>query len=178
MKLPLHWVDIVVVVTLGLFILRNAWIGFLRGLSSLMGLVAGYLAASRLSPFVEGILAPWFEVSWLKVISFSLSFLLGFLAVFILVELLTRLLKDLHLAWINHLLGAGLGFLKGFILLAFCFFLLATFYPQSERFFRNSLTYPYLVSGTRFLVQILPPEWKSRFNYNLRHFFRRHGQKI
>ncbi len=174
MKLPLNWIDVVVVVTIGVFILRNAWIGFLRGLSSLAGLMAGYLAASRLSPTIEKILAPWFKVSWLKAAALGLSFLLGFLAVFIVVELLARLLKDLRLAWIDHLLGAALGFLKGFLLLAFFFFLLATFYPQSERFFRGSVTYPYLVSGTRFLVQLLPPEWKSRFNYNLRHFFTRH----
>ncbi len=177
MKLPLNWIDILVIVILGIFVIRNAWIGFLRGLSSLVGLLAGYLAAGRLGPTIEKILAPWVKASWLNVASFALAFILAFLAVFIVAEIIARLLKDLNLSWIDHLLGAVLGFLKGLILLSIIFFVLATFYPRSEQLFRGSLTYPYIVAGTRFLVQILPSEWKSRFNYNLRHFFKGHEQE-
>ncbi|NPA48692.1 MAG: CvpA family protein [Thermodesulfobacteria bacterium] len=168
MKLPLPWIDIFVLAVLFFFIIRNAWIGFLRGLSSLAGLAAGYFVSLRYGGVIENILAPWFPHGWLKLASYALAFVLGFLLVFIAVEILVRLFKKAHLSWIDHLLGAILGGVKGILLLSLLFILLTTFYPQGESLFRGSYTYPYLMKGARFLADIFPSKIKSRFNYNLR----------
>ena len=172
MNLPFSWLDLVVFTTVAIFVLRNAWIGFFRGLSSLLGLVAGYLLASRLSPKIKFILAPWINSHWLEIASFAVSFLLGFLTVFILIELLVRVIRSLRLGWLDHFLGALLGFLKGSLVVIFLFMLLVSFFPTSKGLFKDSLVYPYLTRGARFLVQVFPPKWKSKFNYNLRHYLR------
>ncbi len=170
MNLPLPWIDILVLAVLLFFILRNAWIGFWRGLSSLLGLVAGYLACLRLGGTVEKVLAPWLPEAWLKLAAYAAAFLLGFLAVFILAELLTRLFKKARLSWLDHLLGAFLGGVKGLLFWSVLFILVTTFYPGAKKYFVGSYTYPYLMKSARFLADIFPSQLKARFNYNLRHF--------
>ncbi len=166
--------DIFVVLVLGFFVLRNTWIGFLRGLASLAGLVIGAVVAGQYHSRLTQILAPWIKSDWLGLTAYLVTFLLVFLAVFILIELLRRLVHSLQLSWIDRLLGFFLGLAKGVILLWLAFMLLATFFPQSERVFRKSVTYPYIASGARYLITMCPPSWRARFNYNLRHFFEKH----
>ncbi len=169
MKVPFPWVDIFVIAVLLFFVLRNAWIGFWRGLSSLIGIVAGYILSLRYGNLIENILAPWISGGWLKIAAYGAAFLLGYLSIFILAELLTRLFKKAHLSWMDHLLGAILGGVKGLLLLAVTFILLTTFYPRGERYFKGSYTYPYVMKCARFLADIFPSKIKARFNYNLRH---------
>ena len=177
MKLPLSLVDIFVLAVFVFFVVRNAWIGFFRGLSSLAGIVAGYLLSLRYGELVEKILSPWFRPDWLKLLAYALSFLIGFLAVFIVAELLTRLFKKARLSWLDHLLGAALGALKAFLLLAVIFILITTFYPRNRKFLVNSQSYPYLMKGSRFLVDLFPSRLKARFNYNLRHILGYDGKR-
>ncbi len=176
MKIPIPWIDVFVIGVLVFFIIRNAWIGFLRGLSSLLGIAAGYFLSLRYGNLIEEILAPWISSSWLKIAAYGLAFLLGFLAVFIMVELLVRLLKKTHLSWMDHLLGAALGGVKGLLLLSLLFILLTTFYPHGKSLFHGSYTYPYLMKSARFLAELFPPRLKARFNYNLRHILG-HGKE-
>ncbi len=177
MKPPIPWVDIFTLALLAFFVIRNAWIGFLRGLSSLAGLLAGYFLALRYGNLIESILAPWVSTSWLKLLSYALAFALGFLAVFVLVEILVRLFKKTRLSWVDHLLGAALGGLKAILLLSLLFILLTTFYPQGKELFRGSYTYPYLMRSARFLAEIFPSEIKARFNYNLRRILDHGGKR-
>ncbi len=177
MKLPLPWIDILVLAVLLFFIIRNTWIGFLRGLSSLAGLIAGYLVSLRYGNLIENILAPWVSASWLKVVAYALAFSLGFLAVFIVVEILVRILQKTRLSWLDHLLGAFLGGIKGLLLLSVLFILLTTFYPRGEKLFSGSYTYPYLMKSARFLAEVFPPKIKARFNYNLRRILSHEGKR-
>ncbi|WP_022854237.1 CvpA family protein [Thermodesulfatator atlanticus] len=172
-NLPFNTIDVIVILVLALFILRGAWIGFFRGISSFAGLVAGYITAVRYHLLVENIIAPWLQApwisaSWLKAASFAVAFLLGYLAVFIVAEIIAYFFKKARLTWMDRLLGAGLGAFKGFLLLVAVFFLITTFFPQGEKIFRGSKTYPYIMQGARHLAEFMPSEIKARFNYNLR----------
>ncbi|OAG26691.1 CvpA family protein [Thermodesulfatator autotrophicus] len=168
MNLQVNWVDIAVLVIMGVLILRNAWTGFFRGLSSFAGIIAGYIIALKYYGLIEGIIRPWLASQWVKTLSYVIAFLIGFLAVFILAELLTYFFKKTRLSWVDRSLGALLGAVKGFLLLAAIFILVTTFVPQGHKFFSNSYTYPYIMKGARFIVDLLPSELKARFNYNLR----------
>ena len=165
------WLDVIVLIVIGLFVIRNTWIGFFRGLSSLLGIALGVIVAGHYHPRLSDLLSPWVNAKWLHLVAYILTFFLVFLAVFIVAELLRRLFHSIRLSWVDRLLGFFLGLAKGVLLIAMIFMLLATFYPQSQRLFRHSFTYPYIVSGARFLITLCPESWRARFNYNLRHFF-------
>ncbi len=169
------WVDIVVLMVVGLFVIRNTWIGFLRGISSLLGLVAGVIVAGKYHSFVVQILSPLIKGKILLFLSYILTFLIAYLGVFIIFELIRRLFRTLQLSWIDRWLGFFLGLMKGSLVVGIAFMLLVVFFPRSQVIFKNSFTYPYLVQVTRFLVEFCPEYWRARFNYNLRHYFQYEG---
>ncbi|MBX6423072.1 CvpA family protein [Thermosulfurimonas sp. F29] len=170
MKLP--WFDLVALAVILWFVIRTAWIGFFRGLSSLAGLVLGFIYAGTLAPRVEGILAPWFRgYPWFEAVCWLLAFTLIFLSVFILAEILTRIFEAAHLSFFNRLLGAALGLVKACVLLSVIFFFLVSFYPQGAGLVRRSVVAPFIFKTTRALLELVPSKWKHRFNYHWRHYF-------
>ena len=170
MKIP--WIDLVVLGIIAWFVIRTAWIGFFRGLSSLVGLLLGFVFAGRLVPHLEKILAPWFkDYAWFPAVSWLLAFILIFLSVFIVAEILTRLFEAARLSFVNRLLGAMLGFVKACVLLSVVLYFMVTFYPQSKDLISQSRVTPFVFETTRMLIELIPSEWKHKFNYQWRRYF-------
>jgi len=170
MKIP--WFDLVALAVIAWFVIRTAWIGFFRGLSSLVGLLLGFVFAGRLVPPIESILAPWFKnYAWFPAVSWLLAFILIFLSVFIVAEILTRLFEAAQLSFVNRLLGAFLGFIKACVFLAVFLFFLVTFYPRAKPLVSHSKVTPFIFKTTRILIEMIPPKWKHKFNYHWRHYF-------
>lgn len=96
---------------------RGLWRGFINDLSGLLGLVLGYFFARPLSAKLEPILASFIENPGLRSgISFYLSLFAIYLAVVLLGKIATKLSKLVLLGWLNRLLGAASGLLKGLLL--------------------------------------------------------------
>ncbi len=170
MKIP--WFDLVALAVIAWFVIRTAWIGFFRGLSSLIGLILSFVLAGRIVPYIEDVLRPWFKsYTWFPAASWLLAFVLIFLSVFILAELFTRLFEAARLSFFNRLLGAFLGFIKACILLSAIFFFLVTFYPQSQTLMARSQVAPFILQTTRLLIEMVPSKWKHKFNYQWRRYF-------
>ncbi|RUM89813.1 MAG: hypothetical protein DSZ24_00355 [Thermodesulfatator sp.] len=173
MKLP--WFDLIALAVIAWFVVRTAWIGFFRGLSSLAGLLLAFFTAGDLEPRIKNILSPWFHnYPWLEPVSWLISFILIFLAVFILAELFTRLFEAAQLSALNRLMGALLGFVKACVFLAVFLFFLVSFYPGSRDWINRSYVVPLILRTTRMLIEFVPPKVKHRFNYQWRHYFRPH----
>ncbi|QJA05709.1 CvpA family protein [Thermosulfurimonas marina] len=170
MKLP--WFDLVALAVMAWFVVRTAWIGFFRGLSSLVGLLLAFFTAGDLEPHVRNILAPWFRgYAWFEPVSWLISFILIFLAVFILAEVFTRIFEAAQLSALNRLLGALLGFVKACVFLSVFLFFLVTFFPGSRDWVNRSRVAPLIFRTTRMLIEFVPPEIKHRFNYQWRRYF-------
>ncbi len=170
MKLP--WLDLLALGVITWFVIRTAWVGFLRGLSSLLGLILGFAFAGRVEPFVRSILAPWFETyPWFSAACWIIAFGLVFLSVFVLAEILTRLVEAVHLTFFDRLLGGLLGFVKACLFLSVIFFFLVTFYPGARDMIAQSRVTPLVFKTTRILIELVPPEWKHKFNYHWRKYF-------
>ncbi len=177
MNIP--WFDLIALSLIVWFVIRTAWIGFFRGLSSLAGLVLGFVYAGSLTPHIERILAPWFKgYPWFEAVSWLLAFMLIFLSIFILAELLTRIFEAAHLSAFNRFLGALLGFVKACVFLAVILFFLVSFYPGAGRIVQGSRVAPVVLKTTRMLIELVPPELKHRFNYHWRHYFGSTGKAV
>ncbi len=165
--------DIFTLAVLTWFVVRTAWIGAVRGLSSLLAMVLGFVLSGRIQPVIKGILKPWLgQMSWFDAVSWVTSFVLVFLAVFLLAEVVVRLLEVTHLSFLDRLLGAVLGFLKASILLSIVFFFVITFYPGGERVVKESKVAPVVLKTTRIMVELIPSELKREFNYRWRRIFK------
>ena len=105
-----------------LFLLYGAFRGFSKGLiievATLAGLILGVFIAIRYSPFTEGILKDFLNITsrYLSYIALAVTFLLVVIAVYLLGKMLTRLVDIISLGLVNKLLGTLLGIAKYFIM--------------------------------------------------------------
>ena len=101
----MNYIDIVIL----LFLLYGAFRGFSKGLiievATLAGLILGVFIAIRYSPFTEGILKDFLNIT---------SRYLSYIA--LLGKMLTRLVDIISLGLVNKLLGTLLGIAKYFIM--------------------------------------------------------------
>ena len=114
----MNYIDIVIL----LFLLYGAFRGFSKGLiievATLAGLILGVFIAIRYSPFTEGILKDFLNITsrYLSYIAFAVTFLVVVIAVYLLGKMLTRLVDIISLGLVNKLLGTLLGIAKYFIM--------------------------------------------------------------
>ena len=116
----MNYIDIIIL----LFLLFGAFRGFSKGLiievATLAGLVLGVYLAINYSPYTEGILRDFLNVSvaprYLSYLALAVTFIVVVVAVFIIGKLLTKLIDIISLGLLNKLLGTVLGIVKYFII--------------------------------------------------------------
>lgn len=109
----MNWLDIVVVVAVGIAAFIGVRKGIIKVSLTLVGLVVGVILAGRYyAPFSQWLsFIPWAGLA--KVAAFAIIFI----GVMVLATVLARLLKQaasaIMLGWVNHLVGGILGFVVG-----------------------------------------------------------------
>ena len=113
------WLDIVIVVPLLIGLVRGIMRGLVIELMAVLAVILGFWGARVWGPdFAEWLMDVdhylYFEMS--KTIAICVAYALLFVAITVVLTLLgkwlTRFFKAIHVAWVNHLLGAILGTLK------------------------------------------------------------------
>lgn len=143
--------DLFILIFVCYFLVRGIFRGFILELAMIAGVFAGYLVASTyqplLSPHLESILSgvPQPAVS---VISFALIFIVVNIGVRLLAGGITKTVKFAMLGWVNRLLGAVFGLLKGLLILSIAAFIIEML-PLSQIYLEKigkneSVLYPVL----------------------------------
>lgn len=132
-------IDAVILIALGGFVLSGLWFGLIHMVGSLVGFVFGAFVAAHGYDFAARIAAPWVGNN------LNLARILAFFALFVIVNRLIGLLFHFvekafnfisvipFLKTFNRLLGAGLGFLEGAIVLGLVVYFASRF-PVSAAF--------------------------------------------
>ena len=159
----MNYIDIIIL----LFLLFGAFRGFSKGLiievATLAGLVLGVYLAINYSPYTEGILRDFLNVSvtprYLSYLALAVTFIVVVVAVFIIGKLLTKLIDIISLGLLNKLLGTVLGIVKYFIIV--CVLLLIVdalnekFQFISEETRQKSLLFgPFLNFATHYIIRL------------------------
>lgn len=107
-------IDIVIFVFIGIGTVWGMMKGFIRQLSSLVGLVVGLLVARALFAEVGEWIAPTIGVSVTvaRILAFFMLWIIVPLLFSLFASFLTKALQVVHLGWINRWLGGGLGAIK------------------------------------------------------------------
>ena len=111
-------IDIIILVFIGIGTVWGMTKGFIRQLSSLVGLVVGLLVARALFAEVGDWVAPAIGVSVTiaRVLAFFMLWIVVPLLFSLFASFLTKALKAVHLGWVNRWLGGGLGAIKFMLL--------------------------------------------------------------
>ena len=138
--------------------------GLARELISLFALIGGFIVAV----LYYQVPAAWFS-EFTK--TESVANLAGFLIIFVGTLLLgavisfivNRFLKAVSLKWVDRLLGAVFGLLRGWAICSIIVLALIAF-PVREAAMTRSFLAPYLLAGARTAIHLVPQNLKDQFN--------------
>ncbi len=166
--------DWIIMVVLFLSVIQAASAGFFQEAFGIAGLVFGYLLAAwnyhLLANHFASYGAPW------------LLDIAAFLVIFVLVMFLAGLagriarwvLREAGLNFIDRVLGAVLGLLRGCLVVAIVLVSMAAFTPTSA-WLRNSQLAPYFLVAGRAAIWVAPSELRARFYQGLDLLHRKAG---
>ncbi len=160
-----HW-TFLDFVFLGIVLLSTGFAltkGLVREVVSLVALLSGLVLAVLYYP----VTAAWFK-DWVR--TETLADLIGFMILFlgcllvgaIISFLINRFVKAASLEWVDRLLGAVFGFLRGWAVASIIVVALVAF-PVKENVLAHSVLAPYLLAGARAVVLVVPKDLKAKF---------------
>lgn len=162
----MNWLDIVLLIVLAASVVTSFSTGLAREVVGLISLIAALVLAIWFYGTAGSFLLPF-------VSSPAIAHFCGFLIVFavvlvagaILGRLLARFLKVAGLSFVDRLLGAGFGMVRGLLIsIAFVLALLAfTPGPSPPNAVVHSKVAPYVIDAARVCAAIAPHELKDGF---------------
>ncbi len=146
-------------------LIRSIWTGFVREIASIAALFLGYWSASTYYPLLAPVLDPFINNPQLK---FLTACIVLFGATYLIVILIGVMLKKVItfslLGWFDRAMGAVFGLAKAALISSLLFLFLGSFLSGTNPFLRQSLSYPYLLHSSRFLLQLITDQdLRARF---------------
>ncbi|MFC1668133.1 CvpA family protein [Chlamydiota bacterium] len=158
----LNWIDGIII----FFFIWGFFWGMIRGLTGeifkLFGIVVGFIVAVRYCNILGAFINTqnWAEQEVVNWLAFFLLFILIFLFFFFLAKLFNFLLRKIFLGWLDRLLGAFFGAIRGVVLIGIILTLVVIVVGEKARVIIEDESY----SG-RNLVGITHKTWAWVYQY-------------
>ena len=163
--------DIFVCIVLAIALIRGILVGFVRSISGLLGLVAGFWTAINYHQLLSQRLHYLIKDQTICFVTgFFLLFFVVYLFFVITGYLLRVFLKAMNLGLLDRGLGGILGAVKGLIVVAIVCFLLTMLLPTKSTFLSRSFFYPRLTILFRTMTTMVPSDLKANFMWRWRKF--------
>lgn len=156
--------DLAIIAILCFCSIRGAFIGIIRGLFSVTGVLVGFFGASAFYREVGESILYWMpNASYVNLLSF-LSIFFGFLfTISILGVIVNYLLKIEFLSWVKRILGAGIGMIKGMLFVSVLLLTLTAFLPRGTPIIKNSLFSSYFISVSEKMAKIVSKDMRHKY---------------
>ena len=156
--------DLVIIAILCFCSIRGVFIGIIRGLFSITGVLVGFFGASAFYSEVAESLYYWMpSAPHVNLLSF-LSIFLGLLfAISLLGLIVNYLLKIEFLSWVKRILGAGIGIIKGILFVSVLLLVLAAFLPKGAPIIKNSLFSSYFTFVSEKMSKIVSKDMRHKY---------------
>jgi len=138
--------------------------GFIRVLLSLGGLIAGIIVASWNYPVVAANLSRWISnFQTAEVVAFVLILILVMVLFAVVAKILRTTVKAIGLGFIDRLLGAAFGFLRGLLIGVAAMMAVTAFAPESS-WIQHSQLAPYFLSGVHAVSFVVPEHFQDQIS--------------
>jgi len=156
--------DYFVVLVVVMSVASSAANGVIRCSLTLISTIAGLLLASWLYMYPAKLIG--FLTSdgrWASFIGFALIFVLVVIAGTVMSHTLREKLQHSNLTWIDKMLGAAFGFVRGWLIAATIYMALIAF-PIKLEAVQDSVFAPYLASSTEVITHAVSEQVRTSFN--------------
>ncbi len=161
----MNWIDILLLLVIGFSVLSGFTAGFARVgvgfIATILGIFLGFWCYGVVAAYLLDYVS-----------SHAIANLIGFFVIFIGIvligavigHLLARLFKWIGLSWLDRLLGAGFGFVRGVVIAVALVTVLLAFAPAPPpRSVVESKLMPYMIDASNILALLTPREVKDAF---------------
>ena len=154
----MNYIDIVILVVLGIFGIGGLRKGIITEAATLLGLGVGLYGAFHFSDFTAAKLVQWVEIDprYLSVIAFVVTFLVLAIVVNLLGRLVAKLVKAINLGFVDKLGGFIIGMAKGVLICSLLVMLLNALEMKNivkDKDKEGSLLYPYIEQTVPYVYQ-------------------------
>ena len=162
-------IDMVIVVILAYCLIRGFFRGFIKELSSIVGVLGGFYAAYTYYIEAANYLERWISDSaYLNILSFVAVFGGVFIISSLLGVLIRYLLKIVFLGWVDKTLGVGFGVIKAVMIISVLLIPLTTFLSKGSPVIKNSKLSPYAISISEQMIAVVPDDMKKQFDLKIK----------
>jgi len=153
----LNFIDYILIAIVGLSMVLSLWRGFVREVISLIGLVAAFLIASRMSGQTGDFLGQWVSNGTVADIAgFVLIFVVVMIVVGLIGAIIRRLVDLAALSATDRTLGIFFGAARGMGLIALCFLVYTSYTKPDDAWLKESKLTPYAIELGNMLGGLIP----------------------
>lgn len=157
--------DMVIIVILGFCVIRGIFRGLIKELSSIVGVLAGFIAAYTYYREVAAMLSNLVSDSaYLNILSFLIIFCVIFFMISIMGVLIKYLLNIAFMGWFDRVCGAIFGMTKGLLIVSVLFIIFTTFLPKRDPLVGESLLAPHVAVVSEKMARVVSMEMKKEFS--------------
>ena len=161
--------DFIIVGVIAFFVIRGIFRGFFREISSLAGIIFGFLIGNHYHPQMATLIRPYIPLEKsLSLISFIILFFLVFFFFSLLGILFHHLFKRLFIGWFDRSLGIGLALVKGIIVSYLLIVLLTFFMPSKSPLIAHSRAARLVIVSYQSMSRLISPDlyqtWKKKIS--------------
>jgi len=156
----LNFVDYILIAIVGLSMVLSLWRGFVREIISLIGLVAAFLVASRLSGRTGDFLGQWItNPTGADIAGFALIFIIVMIVVGLVGAIIRRLVDMAALTATDRTLGVFFGAARGMLLISLCFLVYTSYAKPDAPWLKQSQLTPYAIELGNMLGGLIPQDY-------------------
>jgi membrane protein required for colicin V production len=178
----MHWLDIIILIVLGI----GAAMGFCSGLLWQIARVVSLALSLYLAIATNADVAEWIGEQWKdsnpafnRIAAFIAVFLLVYLILYLVTRLLHNAIKATKLETLDRVLGALLGIIKmAAVVACVCAVMAALALPIFQEWFEHSTLAPYFAKGTEATVRWIPQSYRDRIDEGITQVRTQLQQKI
>ena len=155
----MDFVDIVVLVIIGIFAVRGFFAGLINELFGILGILLGYVISFQFYSLFAGIFQGMVSnKKTAEVLGFVAAFLVVYIIVILLGKLLSKFFKAIKLGWANKTGGFLFGAVKSAVILSIALSFLIQFLPKDADFSKSLKKSPVtgkIIEATPYIFDML-----------------------
>ena len=155
-----NYFDVFVIIVLAFFFIKGAYSGFFEEISGLVAIVLSVILLRSYSQDVSAFISQYTASSLNYPASIVIIVIGTFIVVSIVARLLSKIMQVTFTGWINRLVGAAFGFVKGLFIVGIVAFVLSWFL-KDDPLVNDSVTIPYLLDFMKQLVDFVVGNYQT-----------------
>jgi len=156
--------DLGILMILCFCLIRGVFIGIIRGLFSITGVLIGFFGASAFYMEIAKSFLYWMpNASHVNLWSFLIIFFGFYISTSMLGLIVNYLLKIDFLSWVKRTLGAGIGIIKGILLVSVLLLTFTAFLPKGIPIIKDSLFSSYVNLASEKMARIVSKDMRHKY---------------